>query len=48
MRSLLLNETTVVVKENSLNTVSGYTLVNDVDSNPTFILQVTQDRTANQ
>jgi signal transduction histidine kinase len=46
--SLLLNKTTVVVKENSFNTISGYTLINDIHSNPTFILQVAQDRTVNQ
>jgi signal transduction histidine kinase len=46
--SLLKNETTVIVKENSPYTISGYTLINDIDSNPSFILQVTQDRTVNQ
>jgi signal transduction histidine kinase len=46
--SLLKNETTVFVKENSPNTISGYSLLNDIDSNPSFILQVTQDRTVNQ
>jgi signal transduction histidine kinase len=46
--SLLKNETTVIVKENSPYTVTGYTLINDIDSNPSFILQVTQDRTVNQ
>ncbi len=45
---LLKNETSVFVKENSPNTMSGYSLLNDIDSNPSFILQVTQDRTVNQ
>lgn len=48
VESLLLKEQTVVVKEENPNIMLGYTLINDIDSNPTFILQVTQDRTVNQ
>ena len=43
--SLLKEKETVVVKPNSPTLVSGYTLINDVDSKPTFVLQVSQDRT---
>jgi signal transduction histidine kinase len=46
--SLLKEKETVVVKANSPTLVSGYTLINDVDSNPTFVLQVSQDRIINQ
>ena len=49
VQPLLSNKQTVVVEENSLQgTASGYTLINDINSNPTFILQVTQDNTAYQ
>ncbi len=46
--SLQSNEQTVFVKPNNPETVSGYALVNDVHSNPLFILQVTQNRIAYQ
>jgi hypothetical protein len=46
LNSLLSNAQAVTIKENGPNAVSGYTFVNDIHSNPTFILQVTQDRTA--
>ncbi len=46
--SLLSNEQTVIVKENSPNMVSGYAMIKDIHSNPMFILQVTQNRIAYQ
>jgi signal transduction histidine kinase len=48
VESLLSNEQNVVVKENSPETVSGYSLVMDIHTNPMFILQVTRARTAYQ
>ncbi len=47
-KSLLLNEQTVIVKENSPDIVSGYALIKDINSNPIFILQVIQSRVAYQ
>jgi sensor domain CHASE-containing protein len=46
--SLLSKEQTVVVKENSPDAVSGYTLIRDIHSNSQFILQTTRDRAAYQ
>ncbi len=46
--SLLLNEQTVIVKEDSSSIVSGYTIIKDIHSNPLFILQVSQQRLAYQ
>jgi signal transduction histidine kinase len=48
IKSLLSNSQTVVIKENNADTVSGYSLINDVNSNPMFVLQVTKERTAYQ
>jgi signal transduction histidine kinase len=47
VESLLLNGQ-IVVKENNPDSVSGYTLIKDIHSNPIFILQTTQNRTAYQ
>ena len=44
VESFLQNEQTVVVREESPDIVSGYALVRDIDSNPMFVLQVSQDR----
>jgi signal transduction histidine kinase len=44
--ALLSNKQTLVLKENSPDTTSGYTLFNDVHSNPMFILGVTHSRIA--
>jgi signal transduction histidine kinase len=46
--SLLKEKGSVVVKEISSTVISGYTLIDDVHSNPTFVLQVSQDRMINQ
>jgi len=46
--SLLSNEHTAVVKEDSSDKVSGYTLIRDIHSNPMFILQVSHQRLAYQ
>jgi signal transduction histidine kinase len=42
--SLNANPQTILLEEKSSNEISGYTLVNDIDGNPSFILQVDQSR----
>ena len=46
--SLLLTGQSVVVKNVSPDTMSAYAVIRDIDSNPTFVLQVNQDRMVNQ
>jgi signal transduction histidine kinase len=46
--SLLSSKPTVVVKENGPDTVSGFTLIDDIHSNSLFVLQITQNRVAYQ
>jgi len=45
---LLLNEATIVVNKENPSEIFGYYLISDVDSNPTFLLRITQDRVVNQ
>ena len=42
--SLISNQQVVVLKENDQNSISGYTIVNDVHSEPKFILEIDQSR----
>ena len=44
--SLVPNSPTIVLDENGNTSVSGYMLINDVHSNPVFILKVTHNSTA--
>ncbi len=46
--ALTSNQQEIVVKEESPTIASAYTMFNDIDSNPSFILQVTHDMTVNQ
>lgn len=46
--SLLQAGQSIVVKDNSPSTVSAYALIRDIYSNPTLVLKITQDRTADQ
>lgn len=43
--TLLSNQQASITKEENANTMTEYLLVNDVNSNPTFVLQVSQERT---
>jgi signal transduction histidine kinase len=48
VESLTSNSKGVLIKEESSNTISGYTIVEDIHSNPLFIMQISQDRVAYQ
>jgi signal transduction histidine kinase len=48
LNSLMSNVQSVAIRENGPIAVSGYTLINDIHSNPVFVLQITQDRAAYQ
>ncbi len=43
--SLLSNQQASITKEKNPNIMTEYLLINDVNSNPTFVLQVSQERT---
>jgi signal transduction histidine kinase len=45
INSLATNDPTIILKENGSTSVSGYTLINDIHSEPTFILKVTHNST---
>ncbi len=46
--SLLSTQESIALKENGAATVSGYTLIKDIHSNPAFVLTITYDRTVYQ
>jgi signal transduction histidine kinase len=43
--SLTTNDPTIILKENGSTSISGYTLIKDIHSEPTFILKVTHNST---
>jgi signal transduction histidine kinase len=43
-QSLISNENTIITKTNGSSSISGYTVVKDINSNPAIIMQVSQDR----
>jgi signal transduction histidine kinase len=43
-QSLLSNENAIITKANGSSSISGYTVVKDINSNPAIIMQVSQDR----
>jgi len=46
--SLLSNEQRILTKQDNSSLISEFMLVNDVNSNPTFVLELSQDRTTYQ